>query len=438
MQPFHGCDPGSNPGGGVLTTWYIWDFYHNNSLKHSLFSKKMVNENLRRDIGIIFRSERQRSPMRDISSNKELDTAKILYSLYNRNKNHEEEFKEALEKVLSSEISANSCDYLAFDLLMRIGDLEHAFSILNGYADDPSAVIHQMDSLRILKILVRMEFILNNKKYDEIQLKKILDGIKASRIKVTPKVRARGFELRSDDSEHRAEDMFNRIINLIDEKRMNFLEKRIGGEIYEEDIKIIEKEISSFKLTDNLQKSLEVIKNYNPSNEQEYAQNTGYLRTFLESFIGELSTKISLKKEESIKKIPNETKFISDKAYLKNNGILDEKEGRLLNSIYGILSSDSGSHILSTPQEKYRLLLNMTIEIVVLIFSNFKGNLTNIKSENDKAREMLGGRAEAGLPSVYGTAQEKLKQLKGYGGKLIEEMREEILKEIEKEEKIKD
>jgi len=395
----------------------------------------MVNENLRRDIKIIFRSEIQRALRRDISSNEELDTAKLLYDLYNRSKGSEEKFKENLREILYKEIPANSCDYLAFDLFMRIGDLENAFSILNGNLDKPNIVVHQMDSLRILKILVRAYFLLNNNKYEEAQLKDILDKILSSRIKVTPKIRVAGFELGSNDPEHRVEKMFDKIINLIDEKRLNFLEKRIGGEIFKEDIEIIEKEIKGFNLSKDLQKTLILIKNYNPKNEQEYAQNTGSIRSFLESIIKELSLKVSVKREEPIKKISEESEFMSNKAYLKNNDILDESEKRLLGAIYNILSSGGGSHILATSQEKYRLLLNMCIEMIVLILSNFKKKIGEVKSESEKARELLGGKSEGGFPILFGDAKQKLKQLGGYGGRGIEEMREKLRKEIEEDKK---
>ena len=175
-------------------------------------------------------------------------------------------------------------------------------------------------------------------------------------------------------------------------------------------------------------------KNYRPKNEQEYAQNTGYLRSFLESIIKELSIKVSAKKEEQIKKIPKESEFVSNKSYLKNNDILDESEARLLGATYNILSSDSGSHILSTPQEKYRLLFNMTIEVIVLILSNFKNKIPEIKSEADKSRELLGGTTGWGGPMLYGDTKQKLEQLEGYGGKFIEEIREKLIKELEESE----
>jgi len=58
------------------------------------------------------------------------------------------------------------------------------------------------------------------------------------------------------------------------------------------------------------------------------------------------------------------------------------------------------------------------------------------KIENDRAREMLGGKSEAGQPILYGkTPEENLELLKGYGGKVADEMREEIRKEIRIEEK---
>jgi len=55
--------------------------------------------------------------------------------------------------------------------------------------------------------------------------------------------------------------------------------------------------------------------------------------------------------------------------------------------------------------------------------------------ENDRAREMLGGKSEGGFPILFGDAKQKLKQLEGYGGEKIEEMREELKKEIKVEEK---
>jgi len=55
--------------------------------------------------------------------------------------------------------------------------------------------------------------------------------------------------------------------------------------------------------------------------------------------------------------------------------------------------------------------------------------------EEKKAREILGGKSEAGLPILYGkTPEENLELLKGYGGERIEEMRKEIRKEITEEE----
>jgi len=52
--------------------------------------------------------------------------------------------------------------------------------------------------------------------------------------------------------------------------------------------------------------------------------------------------------------------------------------------------------------------------------------------EMEKAREMLGGTTEAGQPTPYGTTpEEKLESIKGYGGKIADEIREKLKKEIE-------
>ena len=66
----------------------------------------------------------------------------------------------------------------------------------------------------------------------------------------------------------------------------------------------------------------------------------------------------------------------------------------------------------------------------------FNQLLTQIKKEleQEKTREIMGGRSEGGLPILHGSLQQKLEQLEGYGGQHIEKMREELKREIEKEE----
>ena len=63
-----------------------------------------------------------------------------------------------------------------------------------------------------------------------------------------------------------------------------------------------------------------------------------------------------------------------------------------------------------------------------------KVNIKELKSEYEtkemEAREMLGGKSEWGGPSLYGTPEQKLEQLKGYGGARIDEIRKELLQEI--------
>ncbi len=65
----------------------------------------------------------------------------------------------------------------------------------------------------------------------------------------------------------------------------------------------------------------------------------------------------------------------------------------------------------------------------------FNPLLKEIRNELEKesARRILGGRSEAGFPILYGSPRQRLEQLEGYGGKSIEEMREKLKKEIEKE-----
>ena len=62
------------------------------------------------------------------------------------------------------------------------------------------------------------------------------------------------------------------------------------------------------------------------------------------------------------------------------------------------------------------------------------GNLDIKKGlEKEKAREILGGKSEAGFPILYGNPKQRLEQLKGYGGKRIEELRNKLKEEVAKQ-----
>jgi len=104
----------------------------------------------------------------------------------------------------------------------------------------------------------------------------------------------------------------------------------------------------------------------------------------------------------------------------------------------GLFSHDL--NYFPTPSEAISILGD-TVKIVKIVThyhkvieKKLRGSLEKI--EEDKAREMLGGKSEAGQPILYGkTPEENLELLKGYGGKGIEEMRKKLRKEIE--EKVK-
>lgn len=72
------------------------------------------------------------------------------------------------------------------------------------------------------------------------------------------------------------------------------------------------------------------------------------------------------------------------------------------------------------------------ISIAHACFSPLLKEIRN-ELEKNRTREILGGRSEAGFPILYGSPRQKLEQLKRYGGKNIEEMKERLKKEIEKE-----
>lgn len=73
-----------------------------------------------------------------------------------------------------------------------------------------------------------------------------------------------------------------------------------------------------------------------------------------------------------------------------------------------------------------------TINIVKKV-AEYKFAIGQGKKDMDerKAREILGGKTNAGIPTLYGTPEEKLKQLESYGGKQIEFIKEQLKKEID-------
>jgi len=87
-----------------------------------------------------------------------------------------------------------------------------------------------------------------------------------------------------------------------------------------------------------------------------------------------------------------------------------------------LYDAEGAKEYLSTLIRKYK------------INSESAESILNLIKERE-AREILGGKTNAGQPVLYGTPEEKLKQLEGYGGETIEEIREELKKEIEKEKK---
>ena len=82
--------------------------------------------------------------------------------------------------------------------------------------------------------------------------------------------------------------------------------------------------------------------------------------------------------------------------------------------------------------EAKRIILDAS-DLIRILENRLKETRSQLEVENDKAREILGGKSTWGGPILYGDPKEKLEQLKGYQGKIVDKIREELKKEIEQE-----
>jgi hypothetical protein len=73
------------------------------------------------------------------------------------------------------------------------------------------------------------------------------------------------------------------------------------------------------------------------------------------------------------------------------------------------------------------LCLNQIVELQ----KKMKAVKSESEIEHEKSEEILGGKATWGGPILFGDAKERLKQLEGYGGQLIEDIREKLKREVE-------
>ncbi len=121
----------------------------------------------------------------------------------------------------------------------------------------------------------------------------------------------------------------------------------------------------------------------------------------------------------------------SDKIGFLKVKFLTEEEFTDLKSFSFKRNKGGHSNLGDISNDEARTLIQQGI----LQITNLQKKIDEVKSEveieQEKAREMLGGETEAGQPMPYGTTpEEKLESIKGYGGKVADEMRKELLQEI--------
>lgn len=268
-------------------------------------------------------------------------------------------------KVLSL---SSKCPYLAIEFLINI---KKADEIIKCFWEEKAKgrLEFSLDYDKTYKSICRIFYLLNTKNLDNINLESlrvILESLREVHFSYVHYDRI---------SEIRA--LIRETITILDEKKLQIVEKELGGEFILEDVKMIQEKIGSYKLNPTLSKSLIKIKESSPIDENEYARDIGYIRNFFQEIIEDIANKISIKYDEEIKKEEKgELKYTSCKRYLKKKEIINEREVQLINALWGLLSKD-GSHKLTSPKEKYRLIFNMVIETSFLLLSNSEIFLSN-------------------------------------------------------------
>lgn len=150
----------------------------------------------------------------------------------------------------------------------------------------------------------------------------------------------------------------------------------------------------------------------------------------INDYLKKLYEKKIIKKEDFLKFIRN--KYHNKIGFLLSKKFIVQEEHTKLKAFS--FDRDKGGHpdLGDIDNNKARTLILQGSWLILDIQNKIEG----VKSEDDKARDLLGGESEAGQPILYGkTPEENLELLKGYGGKVADEMREEIRKEIEEDEK---
>lgn len=287
---------------------------------------------------------------------KPLDNMNRLDQIYNKIEN-KDEFIASL--IILSQVRDLPKEevYLSFEFLLRVKEIYLALTLIDDLKEG-----NAYRNPRIYHCLCRLYYLLNNITFspEELEeLRKVLSNLLSY------------FPNYIGMEKNNIRTLIYEIINQIDQCKLKLVDEELGGEIYYEDIKIIQERIGKYKLDQQLSTSLKQIKEANPKNDHERAMHSEFLRIFLDTIVEQLSIKISQKySNEVIPKVPKGSEFVRYKSYLSSKNILDENEGRLLNAVHNILSSDSASHVISTSREKYRLLVNVSIETILLLLEN--------------------------------------------------------------------
>ena len=124
------------------------------------------------------------------------------------------------------------------------------------------------------------------------------------------------------------------------------------------------------------------------------------------------------------------TKLENKIGKLKAISLIEEKEFHILQKLK-FDRNDFGHPFerqISFTEAK-RIIMD-ALDLIKILENKLKEIKSESEIEEEKILDLLGGKTKAGLPTLYGTPQQKLEQLKGYGGERIEEMREKLMKEV--------
>ena len=154
------------------------------------------------------------------------------------------------------------------------------------------------------------------------------------------------------------------------------------------------------------------------------------IEALINKFLDKLFEKNIIQKQDYDKKVNSD---YNEKIGFLKGKFISEEEFSELNSFSFKRNKGGHPNLGEIDDERARTFIQQGIWLVIDLQKKIEETKSDGEVEEEKTRELLGGKAEWGGPMLYGTTKEKLEQLKGYSGKKIDEIREQLEIEMKEE-----